>query len=291
MRLLHIEHKTTDFATRSFRTYLREVSHIKVLEPKEEADLCEAMRRGGKEGGVASEKLISANLRFVISVAKHYQGRGLDLEDLVNEGNIGLVRAAETFDATRGFKFISYAVWYIRQSIQGAVNAYKQAFMVPQNSSALSSHISKVSAAFYQTHHRMPTDGELSETLGEKPSTIKTVRQSIEPTLSLSTPLGPDSDTAMEQTLMDRESHRPDWTMDRESLHADLVSSMSNVLNDKERTVIMMSFGIGCTECGLEDIGFKLGLTRERVRQIKESAIKRLRRSNCIIVLKQYLAA
>lgn len=282
MRQLKIQQSVTD-RSGSIDRYMREVNSLPMISPDEETELAYRVRNGDDR---AFQKLVEANLRFVISVAKQYQGHNMELSDLVNEGNIGLMKAVSRFDPSRGFKFISYAVWWIRQSIMQAVGENGRMVRLPLNQVSAISKIRKASAAFLQENEREPTESELSA-MTELPE-FKVIESiySAGSHMSYDKPLGDDSEGTMLDIMPD-EGHRADESVDMESLRTD-IEHVLRTLTTRERDIIKLAFGLGCQELTLEEIGVRYDLTRERVRQVKEKAIRKLSRSGVCGRLIQY---
>ena len=255
----------------------------------EEIELAQEIHKGGKKGERAKEKLIKANLRFVVSVAKQYQHQGLSLTDLIDEGNIGLVKAAEKFDETRGFKFISYAVWWIRQSILQAIAEQSRIVRLPLNQVGAISKINQVTNEFIQKHNRRPSIHELADLTGIDEARIRQSQSADNHHMSIDAPFSDDDDNSMSDMLASGDDSRTDRGVDFESMSDDLKSVLQNTLKERERKIVVECFGIGCQEKGLEEIGTEMQLTRERVRQIREKAIEKIRLSGNARVLMKYL--
>ena len=289
MRQLKITKSITNRSSEALDKYLVEIGRVPMITVDEEIELAQAIRNGGKAGERAKEKLVKANLRFVVSVAKQYQHQGLGLTDLIDEGNIGLVKAAEKFDETRGFKFISYAVWWIRQSILQAIAEQSRIVRLPLNQVGALSKINSEISKFEQKNQRRPSVQELSmltnidETKSDQ--TIKADNHHM----SSDAPFQEDDDNSMADVLASGEDSRADKQVDYESMAKELDTVLRNVLKDREITIVRECFGIGCHEKGLEEIGDQLGLTRERVRQIREKSIVKLRESGYAKLLIKYL--
>ena len=249
------------------------------------------IRSGGKQAEKAREKLVSANLRFVVSVAKQYQHQGVPLIDLINEGNIGLIAAAEKFDDTRGFKFISYAIWWIRQSILQAIASYSNMVRRPQNQIAVSNKIKNATNEFIQRNQRYPSAEELSDIISMEIDKIEKAIQWEAHVSSIDAPVTDDETSTMADTLASSADYASDKQVDYESMCSDLMMVLSSVLNERERIIVVQSFGIGCQERGLEDIGNDMGLTRERVRQIRERGLDKIRKSPKSKLLLKHLGA
>ena len=275
MRQLKIQKSITNRSSEALDKYLVEIGRQPLVTIDEEIELAQAIRRGGPEGEKAKERLVTANLRFVVSVAKQYQHQGLTLTDLIDEGNIGLVKAAEKFDETRGFKFISYAVWWIRQSILQAIAEQSRIVRLPLNQSGALSKINQEINKFEQMHQRRPSVTELAKADSHH--------------MSIDAPFGEDDDNSMADMLSSGEDTRTDKLVDYESLTSDLDNVLRNVLKDRELKIVKECFGIGCQERGLEEIGAEMGLTRERVRQIREKSITKLHDSGYSRILMKYL--
>ena len=259
--------------TRSIEKYLQEIGHCDLISANEEVELTQKIKKGDVQ---ARNKLVMANLRFVVSVAKQYQNQGLSLEDLIDEGNIGLIRAAEKFDETRGFKFISYAVWWIRQSILSALEEQTRIVRLPQNQVGIQKKISQANMEFEQKHGRLPSSDELSEILDLPSNKIEELIKVSGKHISMDAPFADGEDSSLLDVLPNNDSPRADSVLNKESLSKEIDRALMQ-LYDREREILKMFFGIGCQEMSLEEIGDKFDLTRERVRQIKEKAIKRLK--------------
>ena len=289
MRQLKINKSITNRSSEALDKYLVEIGRAPLISIDEEIELAQAVRRGGKEGERAKQRLVEANLRFVVSVAKQYQHQGLTLTDLIDEGNIGLIKAAEKFDETRGFKFISYAVWWIRQSILQAIAEQSRIVRLPLNQSGALSKINQAINTFEQDNGRRPSVSELEDITGVESDKIEQSMKADAHHMSIDAPFGDDDDNAMVDMLSSGDDSRTDKNVDYESLTSDLDSVLGKVLKDRELRIIKECFGIGCHEKGLEEIGTEMGLTRERVRQIREKSIAKLRESGYAKVLIKYL--
>ena len=287
MRQLKISNKITSRESIALEKYLSDIGKIDLVTPEDEAELAARIREGDQ---VALEKLTKANLRFVVSVAKQYQNQGLSLADLINEGNVGLIKAAKRFDETRGFKFISYAVWWIRQSIMQAIVEYSRIVRMPNNKAAGYTKVTQAIASFQQEFEREPEAEELAELLNVNVSDIERALRGRMRHLSFDAPVaGDDSDITMLDTLSSDGETNPDLKIMGESLSKEVMANL-NMLAPRERTVLACYFGLdGQEQLNLEEIGERFDLTRERVRQIKERAIRRLRRSRNKHLLKSYL--
>ncbi|MDO9547926.1 MAG: RNA polymerase sigma factor RpoD/SigA [Candidatus Marinimicrobia bacterium] len=268
------------------KRYFEEISHEDPLTPEEEIELAAKVRQGDSQ---ALDKLLRANLRFVVSVAKKYQNHGLSLEDLINEGNIGLIKAAQRFDETRGFKFISYAVWWIRQTILQAISEYSRLVRLPLNVVGNLNKISKIASAFEQEYEREPTSEEIEEILVQEKIDLDIARQLSKGTLSIDSPIGKNGSGTFQDILTGQEDNEPGNLLTEESFHIEVERALRS-LDKRESTIIRMYFGIGQElPMTLEEIGNYLHLTRERVRQIKEKALRKLRHASRALNLKGYL--
>ncbi len=287
MRQLKISNKITSRESIALEKYLTDIGKIDLLTPEDEAELAARIRSGDE---LALERLTKANLRFVVSVAKQYQNQGLSLSDLINEGNVGLIKAARRFDETRGFKFISYAVWWIRQSIMQAIVEYSRLVRMPNNKAAGYTKVTQAIASFQQEHEREPEPDELAEVLQISVADVERAMRGRMRHLSFDAPVaGDDSDITMLDTLSNDEGSNPDLKVMGESLSKEVVANL-NLLAPRERAVLAAYFGLdGEEQLNLEEIGDRFDLTRERVRQIKERAIRRLRRSRNKNLLRSYL--
>ena len=268
--------------TQTVEDYLRDINRIEMVSPEEECDLAARIKAGDD---AAFKRLVEANLRFVVSVAKQYQNRGLDLMDLVNEGNIGLMKAALKFDPSRGFKFISYAVWWIRQQILQALSEQGRMIRIPLNQVGKLNKIGRARSVFLQENEREPSDEELAALLDISPEKLADADVL---TLSLDNPLGEEDSQSLVDIIPDSSTPETDKALEMESLRADLQLVMS-VLNERERKVLELSFGLGCPAMTMEEIGESLDLTRERVRQLKVKAINKLSSPKVRSRLAQYL--
>lgn len=289
MRQLKIQKSITNRNSEALDKYLVEIGRAPMISIDEEIELAQIIRKGGRAGERAKNKLVEANLRFVVSVAKQYQHQGLTLTDLIDEGNIGLIKAAERFDETRGFKFISYAVWWIRQSILQAIAEQSRIVRLPLNQVSAISKINQVTNEFIQQHNRRPSIHELSELTGIDESRIRQSQNADNHHMSIDAPFSDDDDNSMADMLSGGEDSRTDRSVDFESMSDDLKAVLKKTLKDREITIVTECFGIGCHEKGLEEIGTEMGLTRERVRQIREKAIEKIRESGNARVLMKYL--
>ncbi len=284
MRQLKITKSITNRESASLDKYLQEIGREELISVSGEVELAQKIKKGDK---AALEKLIKANLRFVVSVAKQYQNQGLSLPDLINEGNLGLIRAAQKFDETRGFKFISYAVWWIRQSILQALAEQSRIVRLPLNQVGSLNKITKEMARFEQENERRPSTEELAERLDMSVDKISDAIQVSGRPISVDAPFVEGEDNSLLDVLTNDDSPMADADLNKESLSKEVDRALKQ-LYDREREILKMFFGIGCQEMTLEEIGAKFDLTRERVRQIKEKAIRRLKGQKSKL-LKSYL--
>jgi len=285
LKQLKISRTITQRDCSSLDKYLQDINKEKLLTIEEEIELAERIKKGDHE---ALKELTSANLKFVVSVAKQYQYQGLSLSDLINEGNIGLIRAAEKFDETKGFKFISYAVWWIRQSIMMAIAEQSRAIRLPINQIASIRKMLKIFSKFEQEHRRKPSLAELVDLMDEPRHKVLNILNSIDRQRSLDAPYYDSEEKTMLDVIKDPDSPKADETLLQESLHKDINRVMST-LTVKEKEIIKLYFGLGVEEKSMIEIANKMNLTRERARQIKEKAIKRLRHSRKCEILIKYL--
>lgn len=285
MRQLKITNSITSRGSQSLEDYLNDISKQPLLTAEEEVKLAQRIRNDDRE---ALERLVCANLRFVVSVAKQYQNQGLTLPDLINEGNIGLIKAAEKFDETRGFKFISYAVWWIRQSILQALAEQSRIVRLPLNQVSAVSRINKLIMKFEQEHERKPSAYELSELIDETPEKIRDSLRANGRPMSINAPLGEGDDSTLLEVISDESTPQADRRMIDISLATE-IERMLDTLDEREKTIVEMCFGINNREMTLEEISEKFGLSRERVRQIREKALLKLRHSNKKNLLQEYL--
>ncbi len=290
MRELKIGPTTiTDRGSEGLSKYLTDIARRRLLTAEEEVALARAIQKGGREGQRAQDKLIEGNLRFVVSVAKQYQGSLLSLGDLISEGNIGLIKAAQHYDETRGFKFISYAVWWIRQSIIEAIGLKSKAVRIPLNANATALKITKVVNQYLQDEGRMPSVDELAEQLHLDTEIIKRGLKAMKFTVSLDTPLTSDSETSVGDLLTSDNEYQPDSDIDRISLKTEIDQALNLCLSPKQINVLKQSFGIDCEEKSLDEIGEGMHLSRERVRQIRERAIRIIRSNHNTDHLRKYM--
>ncbi|MDR2814868.1 MAG: RNA polymerase sigma factor RpoD/SigA [Prevotellaceae bacterium] len=285
MRQLKITKSITNRESASLDKYLQEIGREELISVEDEVELAQRIKKGDQD---ALEKLTRANLRFVVSVAKQYQNQGLSLPDLINEGNLGLIKAAEKFDETRGFKFISYAVWWIRQSILQALAEQSRIVRLPLNQVGSLNKINKALAKFEQEHERAPSADELSRVLEIPKDKVSDTLKVSGRHVSVDAPFVDGEDNNLLDVLVNNDSPSADRGLINESLSREIDRALST-LTDRERDIVKYVFGIGQQEMTLEEIGEKFGLTRERVRQIKEKAIRRLRHNSRSKLLKSYL--
>jgi len=285
MRQLKITKSITNRESASLDKYLQEIGKEELITVEEEVELAQRIKKGDQK---ALEKLTKANLRFVVSVAKQYQNQGLSLPDLINEGNLGLIKAAEKFDETRGFKFISYAVWWIRQSILQALAEQSRIVRLPLNQVGSLNKINKAYSRFEQENERKPSAEELSTVLDLPAEKISDTLRVSGRHISVDAPFVEGEANSLLDVLINDDSPNADHSLINESLSKEIDRALAT-LTEREQDIIKLFFGIGCSEMTLEEIGEKFGLTRERVRQIKEKAIRRLRHTSRSKLLKTYL--
>lgn len=289
MRQLKIQKSITNRNSEALDKYLVEIGRAPMVSIEEEIELAQAIKKGGRAGERAKNKLVEANLRFVVSVAKQYQHQGLTLTDLIDEGNIGLIKAAERFDETRGFKFISYAVWWIRQSILQAIAEQSRIVRLPLNQVGSLNKVSHEINKFEQENLRRPSVEEIADRTGVDEEKISQSMAASGHHVSIDAPFGDDDDNAMVDVMSSGDDSRTDKQVDHESMAMELKQVLGQVLKERERQIVCACFGIGEPEKGLEEIGDKMGLTRERVRQIREKSISKLRESGYVKILMKYL--
>ncbi|MDD7079323.1 MAG: RNA polymerase sigma factor RpoD/SigA [Prevotella sp.] len=288
MRQLKINKSITNRQSAALDKYLVEIGREELISTDEEVELAQRIHRGGPDGQAALDRLTRANLRFVVSVAKQYQNQGLALNDLIDEGNLGLIKAAQKFDETRGFKFISYAVWWIRQSILQAISEQSRIVRMPLNQVGFQSKLTKAIVNFEQEFERRPSVGELAELLDTDVSKVQEALGTNGKKVSVDAPFAEDDSNCLIDIMTDDSAPGTDNQMEKESLSSDLDAALKS-LNDRERQVLKMLFGIGRNEMTAEEVANTLNLTRERVRQIKERALRRLREADNIKILMKYL--
>lgn len=285
---MRITKQYTNRESQSLDKYLQEIGRVELLDAEDEITLAVSIKKGGYEGTRSLERLVKANLRFVVSVAKQYQNQGLSLGDLINEGNLGLIKAARRFDETRGFKFISYAVWWIRQSILQALAEQSRIVRLPLNRVGALNKIGKKFSELEQKYEREPTAAELAENLE---MTVPEIAETIKISgrhLSVDAPFVQGEDNRLLDILPNEQQPPPDSELIRESLREE-VKQVLATLSPREAEVIKLYFGLDSQALTLEEIGEKFNLTRERVRQIKEKAIRRLRHASRSKSLRTYL--
>ena len=285
MRQLKITKSITNRESASLDKYLQEISKEEMISAEEEVELAQLIKKGDKK---ALERLTRANLRFVVSVAKQYQNQGLSLPDLINEGNLGLLKAAERFDETRGFKFISDAVWWIRQSLLQAISEQSRIVRRPLNQGGSVNKINREISKFEQENERRPSVHEIADHIDLPQEKIDDAMNITGRHLSVDAPFSDAEDSSLLDVLVNEDIPPTDIFLVDESLRSEIQAALG-VLNERERTVIEASYGIGTPELTLEEIGEKYGLSRERVRQIKEKAIRKLRTCTKNKILKTYL--
>ena len=286
MRQLNITKSITNRESHSLDKYLQEIGREELITAEKEVELAQRIKQGDQ---LALEKLTKANLRFVVSVAKQYQNQGLTLPDLINEGNLGLIKAAQRFDETRGFKFISYAVWWIRQSILQALAEQSRIVRLPLNQVGSLNKINKAFSKLEQEFERPPSSDELATALDLPEEKVKDTLKVSGRHVSVDAPFVDGEDNSLLDVMVNNDSPKADIELMKESLQREIERSLST-LSDREKDVVMLFFGIGMQHgLTLEEIGAKFDLTRERVRQIKEKAIRRLRHNSRSKLLKSYL--
>jgi len=289
MRQLKITKSITNRESQSLEKYLQEIGRVGLITPEEEVLLAERIKQGDT---CALEKLTKANLRFVVSVAKQYQNQGLSLSDLINEGNLGLIKAAQRFDHTRGFKFISYAVWWIRQSILQALAEQSRIVRLPLNKVGLSNKISRAYCALEQEFEREPTCEELADLLHVEIDEVENIVRIVTRHVSVDAPFSENEDNSLLEVLTNPNDEATDASLvHHDSLRREIDRTLST-LSERQRDVVKLYFGIGCEHpLSLEDIADRFDLTRERVRQIKDKSILKLRGNNGSQMLRSYLGA
>jgi len=286
MRQLKITKQVTNRETASLDKYLQEIGKVDLITAEDEVELAQKIRKGDDR---ALDKLVKANLRFVVSVAKQYQNQGLTLPDLINEGNLGLIKAAQRFDETRGFKFISYAVWWIRQSILQALAEQSRIVRLPLNKIGSINKINKMYASLEQEHERAPSASEIASHLEMSEDDVKESMKNSGRHVSMDAPLVEGEDSNLYDVIRSGESPIPDRDLLNESLRTEISRALAT-LTPREADVVQLYFGLGDEHpMTLEEIGEQFDLTRERVRQIKEKAIRRLKHTSRSKILKTYL--
>ena len=286
MRQLKITKQVTNRETMSLDKYLHEIGRVSLLNTEKEVELAKRIRKGDQ---MALEELIKANLRFVVSVSKQYQNQGLSLPDLINEGNLGLIKAAQRFDETRGFKFISYAVWWIRQSILQALAEQARIVRLPLNKIGSINKINRTFSKLEQKFQREPTSEEVAVTLNTSAAIVDDAVKISNHHISMDAPIRDEDDNSMYDIILNNESPSPDNELMNNSLRKEIERTLST-LGEREAEIIKYYFGLnGYSQHTLEEIGDVFGLTRERVRQIKEKSIKKLKNNYRNQLLKTYL--
>ncbi|HMS91395.1 MAG TPA: RNA polymerase sigma factor RpoD/SigA [Candidatus Absconditabacterales bacterium] len=286
MRQLKITKSITNRETASLDKYLQDIGKIELITAEQEVILAQQIRQGDT---IALEKLVKANLRFVVSVAKQYQNQGLSLPDLINEGNLGLIKAAQRFDETRGFKFISYAVWWIRQGILQALAEQARVVRIPLNQIGALNRIKKESSRLEQKFERTPSNEELAEALETQEYKIEASIKNTIKYISMDEPMSEDENSKLGDSFFDENAPTTDALLMQESLAKEIQRAIAT-LSEKEREIIYLYYGLGGKQAlTLEEIGEKYNLTRERVRQIKEKGIRRLKHKSRSSLLRQYL--
>lgn len=275
MRQLKISQSITERTDETLEAYLNDISKKNTVAPNEEVELARRIHEGDKE---ALEKLVNANLRFVVSVAKQYRNQGLPLSDLISEGNIGLVKAAEKFDETKGFKFITFAVWWIRQSIMKAISEHGRVVRLPNNQNQFLLQIRKIERQYEQEENRPATIEEIADALETDPEKVRNTLVAASRSMSLDAPVGDEEDTALVDLTTNPDAVQTDHTLDMESLNQTLDMVLKTALKERDIFIIKQTFGIGCPEKSQEEVSEMLGLTRERVRQIRERALHKLKK-------------
>lgn len=285
MRQLKINKQITNRESASLEKYLQEIGHEELLSPEEEVELAQRIHKGDRD---ALERLTKANLRFVVSVAKQYQNQGLSLADLINEGNVGLIKAAEKFDETRGFKFISYAVWWIRQSILQAIAEQSRLVKLPLNQVNSVNKINKMLSKFEQENERRPSIDEIAENIDLDEEKIAEAIRNASRHVSMDAPFSNGDENSLLDVMPNADAPLADNLVEMESLRDEIAAALKT-LNERDRKVLEAFYGIGQPEMTLDEIGRSLGLTRERVRQIRQKAIRQLRKNTKNKALKAYL--
>ncbi|MCH4147427.1 MAG: RNA polymerase sigma factor RpoD/SigA [Prevotella sp.] len=289
MRQLKIQKSITNRSSEALDKYLVEIGRLPMISIDEETQLAQQIRKGGPEGEKAKNKLITANLRFVVSVAKQYQHQEISLTDLIDEGNIGLIKAAQKFDETRGFKFISYAVWWIRQSIMQSITDQGRIVRLPLNLVGAENKIKHIIDKFEQENQRHPSISELADATNIDEDKIQQILKADSHHVSIDAPFQDGESNSMLDVMPSGDDSWADKKIDYDSMSQELTHVLKKELTDKERTIICEFYGIGCDEKDLDEISNQLGLTRERVRQIREKSIMKLRKNGKTKILMKYL--
>lgn len=284
MHQLKIRQEFTNRTSIALDKYLQDIAHEELIDVDKEIELAQRIKEGDEQ---AMQEMVKANLRFVVSVAKQYQGRGLSLDDLIEEGNIGLIKAAQRFDETKGFKFISYAVWWIRQCILEALEENVRIVRLPMNQENLLRNINKVRQSYLQEQNREPSDDEISEVLGVPANKIGEVIRLSKRYKSVDSPFEEGEDNSLADVIPSKHPDT-DANLDKESLHKDIDKVLS-LLPIRSRDIIKLNFGIGCEPLSLEDIGNLFGISRERARQILYNSLKEISTSSSANILRTYL--
>ena len=284
MHQLKIRQEFTNRTSIALDKYLQDIAHEELIDVDKEIELAQRIKEGDEQ---AMQEMVKANLRFVVSVAKQYQGRGLSLDDLIEEGNIGLIKAAQRFDETKGFKFISYAVWWIRQCILEALEENVRIVRLPMNQENLLRNINKVRQNYLQEQNREPSDDEISEVLGVPANKIGEVIRLSKRYMSVDSPFEEAEDNSLADIIPSKHPDT-DANLDKESLHKDIDKVLS-LLPIRSRDIIKLNFGIGCEPLSLEDIGDHFGISRERTRQILYNSLEEISTSSSANILRTYL--
>ena len=284
MHQLKIRQEFTNRTSIALDKYLQDIAHEELIDVDKEIELAQRIKEGDEQ---AMQEMVKANLRFVVSVAKQYQGRGLSLDDLIEEGNIGLIKAAQKFDETKGFKFISYAVWWIRQCILEALEENVRIVRLPMNQENLLRNINKVRQNYLQEQNREPSNDEISEVLGVPANKIGEVIRLSKRYMSVDSPFEEGEDNSLADVIPSKHPDT-DANLDKESLHEDIDKVLS-LLPIRRRDIIKLNFGIGCEPLSLEDIGDHFGISRERTRQILYNSLKEISTSKSANILRAYL--
>lgn len=284
MHQLKIRQEFTNRTSIALDKYLQDIAHEELIDVDKEIELAQRIKEGDEQ---AMQEMVKANLRFVVSVAKQYQGRGLSLDDLIEEGNIGLIKAAQRFDETKGFKFISYAVWWIRQCILEALEENVRIVRLPMNQENLLRNINKVRQNYLQEQNREPSDDEISEVLGVPANKIGEVIRLSKRYMSVDSPFEEGEDNSLADVIPSKHPDT-DANLDKESLHKDIDKVLS-LLPIRSRDIIKLNFGIGCEPLSLEDIGDHFGISRERTRQILYNSLEEISTSESANILRTYL--
>lgn len=288
MRGLKVGKLITDRSESGLQAYLNDIAREPLLTVEDETHLAEIIQKGGENAEKARDKLVTSNLRFVVSVAKQYQRQGMSLTDLINEGNLGLIKAAEKFDPTRGFKFISYAVWWIRQTIIQALSEQGRIVRVPLNNIGALNKINQATEKFVQEHGRQPSPDELEELTGLEPEKIDRSLMARGQKTSLDAPIATDNE-ATGTDMLTSDDDRTDKAVDKRDMDEELSKILNTVLRPREVNIVKELYGLGTREHSLEELSEKTGLSRERIRQIKEKSLQKIRHSSYSKVLMKYL--